>query len=673
MATAKKVMVIGLDAAITPLMYKYAQEGHMPRVKRLLDHGVYGINCMPPFPSITPPNWATIATGATMITHNVTCFNVHTPGDELTEVHQGFDSSDVHAEFIWEAAERVGKKSIVINYPTSYPARMKEGIQLFGVGLAPNEWRTRDVKQWEDGFKVSVAYDQVWTTGFKMVGTDIEPAPARKWENTPKAAKMLEAELPLEYRKPRSPVKDYTWYALLVDSEGKGFDRVIISETKDCANAMADLKVGQWSDTVVRTFDTKAGPQDAAFRIKLLELSADGEDITIYRTSLCALQGWDFPEGIAKELPLKGLPLPYPAYQPLKMGWIDVQTMNELVEMSHEYLGEAAHYLLTNKEWDIYYMHLHTPDWAYHAYSNLADPTTAESEEEYKIYKAVDEYMYESIDRLIDRITSAADDDETVIVLTSDHGAKPTGNKVYPGQILADAGLTVFKQADESDGHHEDGEGVAVGGLSKVKAGASGDIASKFEYFGEIDWSKTRAVVQRSCHVFVNLKGRNPHGIVDPKDYEDVQDEIIAALHNYTDPKTGKKPITLALKREDARMIFMGGEYVGDVVYAIDGRFYGQHGGHLGTEKYGQIGDLRTLFMMSGPGVKQGEVVERTIFLQDVVPTVCYLAGLPVPAQCEGSIVYQALEDPDMRLHELEKITKRYDKMRRSLDRAPMC
>ena len=66
MPTAKKVMVIGIDAPIASQVYRYAQEGHMPRVKRLLDSGVYGPNCLPPFPSITPPNWATLATGATI-------------------------------------------------------------------------------------------------------------------------------------------------------------------------------------------------------------------------------------------------------------------------------------------------------------------------------------------------------------------------------------------------------------------------------------------------------------------------------------------------------------------------------------------------------------------------------------------------------------------------------
>ena len=51
---AKKVMVIGLDAAIAPNVYKYAREGHMPRVKHLLDNGVCGTNCLPAVPQHHP-------------------------------------------------------------------------------------------------------------------------------------------------------------------------------------------------------------------------------------------------------------------------------------------------------------------------------------------------------------------------------------------------------------------------------------------------------------------------------------------------------------------------------------------------------------------------------------------------------------------------------------------
>ncbi|MHB1414731.1 MAG: alkaline phosphatase family protein, partial [Chloroflexota bacterium] len=645
MAKAKKVMVIGLDCIIAPLVYKLAQEGRMPTVKKLLDNGVYGVNCLPPYPSITPPSWATLATGAETTTHELTCFNYHVPGTALDDIRQGFDSAAVHTEFIWEAAAKVGKKSIVVNYPTAWPPRTDMGWMVAGAGLGPNEWRTPDVKQGEEGFKVSLAYDQLWTTELKVLGTDVEFSPARKWENAPAAKKMLEGTLELEYRRARNPIKDVNWNVLLVDSEGKGFDRAIIAEGKDCAKALANLKLGEWSDTIITEFPMASGERKAAaFRMKLLELSPDGETFTLYRTPLCALEGFQYPEDLHKELPFKGLPMAYPGYLGFRMRWFDVNTLLEISFMCEEYLAEAAHYLVNTKDWYIYYMHIHSPDWNHHVFLDMADPVHVKvTEEEHQLYYGAEVRAYEHLDQMIARITEGTDPEETVYLITSDHGAKPTGYKFNVGDILKNAGLVEFKKVEE-----EEFKGTFQ--WERTEALATGMLEGKFKEFGEIDWSKTKAIPQRSCHIYINLKGRDPQGCVEPEDYAKVQQQIISALYDYTDPESGLKPIALALTRKDARMIGMTGEYTGDVVYAASEHYMGPHGGLLGTAQLGQIGDVRTLFIISGPGVKQGEVIQRTVWLKDVVPTLCYLADLPVPEGCEGGVVYQALEDRDQKL-----------------------
>jgi len=132
-----KVMVIGLDAPIAPRVYDYAKEGKLPVMAKLIENGVYAENCLVPFPTITPPNWTTIVTGASIGTHGITCFNVHIPGDPLNVTHQGFDTADCQAEYIWNAAEKVGKKSIIFNYPSTWPPTIKEGIQIAGAA----RWR----------------------------------------------------------------------------------------------------------------------------------------------------------------------------------------------------------------------------------------------------------------------------------------------------------------------------------------------------------------------------------------------------------------------------------------------------------------------------------------------------------------------------------------------------
>ena len=73
---------------------------------------------------------------------------------------------------------------------------------------------------------------------------------------------------------------------------------------------------------------------------------------------------------------------------------------------------------------------------------------------------------------------------------------------------------------------------------------------------------------------------------------------------------------------------------------------------HLSTPEQVQLpadrlglSSLRFTWVMAGPGVKRGARVERTVWLTDVCPTICHLADLPIPRDCEGAIAYQALEE----------------------------
>ena len=53
-------------------------------------------------------------------------------------------------------------------------------------------------------------------------------------------------------------------------------------------------------------------------------------------------------------------------------------------------------------------------------------------------------------------------------------------------------------------------------------------------------------------------------------------------------------------------------------------------------------------------GIKKGERLERTAWLTDLVPTICYLMNWPVPEKAEGAVIYQAFEEPDFRFKEEE-------------------
>ena len=114
-------------------------------------------------------------------------------------------------------------------------------------------------------------------------------------------------------------------------------------------------------------------------------------------------------------------------------------------------------------------------------------------------------------------------------------------------------------------------------------------------------------------------------------------------------------------------MIGLHGDRVGDVVYAIGAEFGGQHGHHLPTAEFG-MGSLAALFMMKGPNVKKNCLLERTMWLTDIVPTVCHLMDLPVPNDAEGAVVYQALQDPNVHRSEKEEMQQNYDRLKKAYD-----
>ncbi|MGH2461179.1 MAG: hypothetical protein ACRDIY_20160, partial [Chloroflexota bacterium] len=126
-------------------------------------------------------------------------------------------------------------------------------------------------------------------------------------------------------------------------------------------------------------------------------------------------------------------------------------------------------------------------------------------------------------------------------------------------------------------------------------------------------------------------------------------------LHAYADPATGQHPFTLALTRADAEMVNLWGDLIGDVVYALRPGFDGAHGKQLPSTSFG-IGGQHSTFVLAGAGVKRGVALRRQVRVVDVAPTIAYLLGVPMPANVEGGVVYEALEDPNWPLTEITRL-----------------
>ena len=668
MTKPKKVAVLGLDCALTHLIDQHIQEGHLPTFKKIFESSTVAENCLTNYPTITPPGWATLATGAWAGTHGVTDFTIPTPGDRAGEfkITAAFSSKNSRAQFIWDAADQAGKKCIVLNYPGSDPSNLKNGIMVGGGGLSVGEYR--------DGLpglgsEITVCHDQLITTDVYPNAIPAKFEEAAGWTNVPDEGRddMMELTARLNYPMPREAMAETTWYVLARDLAGDGYDTVTLSPTRDYQDAFCTLKVGQWSEKIFTQLQTAEGKtKEVFFHCKLIELSEDAEDFKMFFTAMIATEGWSSPPEIAAEIKnIRGVPCPGGGVRGYAVGWFDLDTYVEINELYSQWLGDAAKVLLTNHDWDLFYMHSHPPDWVYHAIMTDMDPRTCPDEDKRRAAWQAHLGIYETQDRMLAGILEAVPEDETLIALVSDHGATPDGPKLDPYEILVPAGLAVKAEDQVSDEELKARMVKAMGVGEKSKLSIYNFKAMKARAT-KLELSKTKAFPRGSIYFHVNLKGKFPEGCVEPQDYEKVQQEIIDALYQYVEPTTGRRPVALALSKQDARILGLYGDMVGDVVYAVYPEFGSQHGQILPTAKCG-VGSLRGLFTLGGPGLKKNHRLERTVWLNDLVPTICYLLDLPVPEQAEGAVLYQAFEDPDFKRKETQDLKKALAEMEKKL------
>ena len=86
MSNAKKVLFLGLDAAMPDLLKKFAAEGNMPNFKKLMDQGVFS-RIETVFPPLTAAGWSAIVTGCGCGTAGIPSLMVKLPGEDLDKWH----------------------------------------------------------------------------------------------------------------------------------------------------------------------------------------------------------------------------------------------------------------------------------------------------------------------------------------------------------------------------------------------------------------------------------------------------------------------------------------------------------------------------------------------------------------------------------------------------------
>ena len=116
---ASKVLVLGIDAMDPRLTEKYIEEGYMPNFKKFKEMGSHsaGLNMIGGQPTVTPPMWTTLGTGADPATHGITDYRAQ--GETLGSAVYNFDSRRCKAEPMWNVTAEAGINTLVWHWPGS--------------------------------------------------------------------------------------------------------------------------------------------------------------------------------------------------------------------------------------------------------------------------------------------------------------------------------------------------------------------------------------------------------------------------------------------------------------------------------------------------------------------------------------------------------------------------
>jgi predicted AlkP superfamily phosphohydrolase/phosphomutase len=229
-------------------------------------------------------------------------------------------------------------------------------------------------------------------------------------------------------------------------------------------------------------------------------------------------------------------------------------------------------------------------------------------------YEGAFQRYYRALDAEVGSLVETLPDD-TVIMLASDHGARPMVGGVQFNEWLAKEGYLAFSEP-----------------MTEPTPIAKAPI----------DWSRTTAWGDGGYYgrCFLNVRGREPGGIVEQSRYEETCDELVAKLESMSGPD-GEHLGTRVIKPQDVYPEVRGVApdlivYFGDLAW----RSVGQVGtGELFTYENdtgpdGANHDRTGVFAMANlPGQRTGRV--EGLSLVDVGPSILSLYGIQAP---EGAV-----------------------------------
>lgn len=378
--------------------------------------------------------------------------------------------------------------------------------------------------------------------------------------------------------------------------------------------------------------------------------------------------GIAYPLGLLDELRHQGIDYIIDAPNLGALSRQDPYRVPEVVERMIDARSRTILYLMRTRPWDVLMAVFVATDRMQHYFwpsphTRVEDPEWAPMR---SIYRQIDSFFGKALELI---------DERTTVLVISDHGFGPTRYAMQSlNQLFAQLGLLRYRQ----------GEGRLKSSLLKyllltgrkiIPLSLQAPLARTFprlhfravieHMLSGVEWAHTKVVASPDGQmVFINLKGREPEGIVPPEEYDPLREQVRDVLLRLTDPASGRCVIQAVHRREEIYhgpylgqapdlVIDWDYESVGDSLYYPDERGpiivrLPKRGGY--GEGWTGMHRPEGIFIAYGPHIKQGATVANAT-IHDITPTILYLQGHPIPRDMDGRVLTDIFTEEQLRRH----------------------
>jgi predicted AlkP superfamily phosphohydrolase/phosphomutase len=613
LAGFRKVIVIGLDGLDPRITERMIARGSLPHLARLRESGGFA-TVATTYPAQTPVAWSTFATGTNPGGHGIFDFIRRDPAtyrpDLALNRYQQKSSflppSAVNLRGgspVWELLGNAGVPAVVLRCPCTYPPDKLRGRMLSGMG----------VPDLRGGLGTSTLYTE---------RSDVTP---RESEQIVALRRNGNGAFTSHLIGPRNPKRGEDSTAAIEIRPLASAAGAIVSSGGEPAEL--EVGLGEWSDWL-----------RIRFRLGALQ-SAHGM-VRFHLNGLEPLELYASPVNFDPDSPLFPISSPWDYAGELERRIGPYHTTGMAEDhggLTNERIDERSFlrqcdtvlaereamldYELDRFEEGLLYCLFDTPDRIQHMFWRFLEPGHPANRDRVARpeMESVIEDHYGRCDAIVARALERVDG-ETLFVTLSDHGFTSFQRGFHVNSWLRDEGYLALEPGREP--------GEAAGILLEG-----------------IDWSRTTAYAVGLGSVYLNVKGREGEGTVDPDRADEVGDEIAAKLRGLVDPERD----CVAVRDVKPRREIWRGPFAADspdlLLLFSDGYRVSWDTG-LGGVPAGRFED--NLRKWSGDHIVDPPLVPGVLFmnrpfeargpkLQDLAPTILEALGVPRGERMEGA------------------------------------